>query len=52
MAGRDFVKPEDLIKVDTPVLAHRVMLSPEKEMEGLTTADIISQIIKKIEVPR
>ncbi|MCZ4243444.1 AAA family ATPase [Pedobacter punctiformis] len=52
MAGRDFVTPEDIIKVATPVLAHRVMLSPEKEMEGLTPADIIAQIIKKIEVPR
>lgn len=52
MAGRDFVTPEDIIKVATPVLAHRIMLSPEKEMEGLTPADIIAQIIKKIEVPR
>lgn len=52
MAGRDFVTPDDIVKVATPVLAHRVMLSPEKEMEGLTPADIIAQIIKKIEVPR
>ncbi|WP_316802658.1 MoxR family ATPase [Pedobacter nototheniae] len=52
MAGRDFVTPEDIIKVATPVLAHRIMLSPEKEMEGLTAADIVAQIIKKIEVPR
>lgn len=52
MAGRDFVTPEDIIKVATPVLAHRIMLSPEKEMEGLTSADIVAQIIKKLEVPR
>lgn len=52
MSGRDFVIPEDIAKVTAPVLAHRVMLSPEKEMEGLTAADIINQIIKKIEVPR
>jgi len=52
MAGRDFVTPDDIIKVATPVLAHRIMLSPEKEMEGLSTADVIAQIIKKIEVPR
>lgn len=52
MAGRDFVTPDDIIKVATPVLVHRIMLSPEKEMEGLTPADIITQIIKKIEVPR
>ena len=52
MAGRDFVTPDDIIKMAIPVLSHRVMLSPEKEMEGLTSADIITQIIKKIEVPR
>ena len=52
MAGRDFVTPDDIVKVATPVLAHRIMLSPEKEMEGLSTADVIAQIIKKIEVPR
>lgn len=52
MAGRDFVTPDDIVKVATPVLAHRIMLSPEKEMEGITTADVVAQIIKKIEVPR
>lgn len=49
---RDFVTPEDIIAVAAPVLAHRILLSPEKEMEGLTTTDIVNQIIKKIEVPR
>ncbi|RZK78337.1 MAG: MoxR family ATPase [Pedobacter sp.] len=52
MNGRDFVTPDDIIKVAAPVLAHRVMLTPDKEMEGLTTKDIIAQIIQTIEVPR
>lgn len=52
MEGRDFVTPEDIIKVAVPVLAHRIMLTPDKEMEGLTTADIVAQIIQKIEIPR
>lgn len=52
MQGRDFVTPEDIIKVAAPVLAHRIMLTPDKEMEGLTTSDIIAQIIQKIEIPR
>jgi MoxR-like ATPase len=52
MAGRDFVTPDDIVKVASPVLAHRIMLSPEKEMEGLSTAEVILQIVKKIEVPR
>ncbi|WP_029274454.1 AAA family ATPase [Pedobacter borealis] len=50
--NRDFVTPEDIIAVAGPVLAHRILLSPEKEMEGLTTSDIVNQIVKKIEVPR
>jgi MoxR-like ATPase len=52
MQGRDFVTPEDIIKVASPVLSHRIMLTPDKEMEGLTTNDIVAQIIQKIEVPR
>lgn len=52
MQGRDFVTPEDIIKVAVPVLAHRIMLSPDKEMEGLTPSDIVAQIIQKIEIPR
>ena len=52
MQGRDFVTPEDIIRVAPPVLSHRIMLTPDKEMEGLTTSDIVAQIIQKIEVPR
>jgi MoxR-like ATPase len=50
--GRDFVTPDDIIKVAAPVLAHRIMLTPDKEMEGLTSKDIVAQIIQTIEVPR
>jgi MoxR-like ATPase len=52
MRGRDFVTPDDIKFVATPVLKHRVMLTPEKEMEGITTKEVIRQIIEKIEVPR
>jgi MoxR-like ATPase len=50
--GRDFVTPDDIIYVTAPVLRHRIMLTPDKEMEGATPDDIIAQIIHKIEVPR
>jgi MoxR-like ATPase len=50
--GRDFITPEDIIATAVPVLRHRIMLTPEKEMEGLTADEVIHQIIKKIEVPR
>jgi len=50
--GRDFVTPDDIILMSKPVLRHRIMLTPDKEMEGVTPDDIIGQIIQKIEVPR
>jgi len=50
--GRDFVTPEDIKTVAVPALRHRVMLTPDKEMEGLTTDEVVKQIIDKIEVPR
>ena len=50
--GRDFVTPEDIKFVTTPVLKHRVMLTPEKEMEGISSTDVIKQIAEQIEIPR
>lgn len=50
--GRDFVIPEDVINMAAPVLRHRIMLSPEKEMEGLLPDGLIDSIIKNLEVPR
>ena len=52
MRGRDFVTPEDIIYVAPSVFRHRLVLTPEKEMEGAATDDVISQIIQSIEVPR
>lgn len=50
--GRDFVIPEDIQYMVTPVLRHRIILSPEKEMEGGTADSLIKELLKKIEVPR
>jgi MoxR-like ATPase len=50
--GRDFVTPEDVQELAPAVLRHRIILTPEKEMEGSTPDDIIQQILKKVEVPR
>ena len=52
ISGRDFVTPDDIQRVAYPVLNHRILLSPEKEMEGLVSEDIIKEIIQSIEVPR
>jgi MoxR-like ATPase len=52
MNGRDFVVPEDILYVIPPVLRHRLVLSPETEMEGRTADDIVRQIIQSLEIPR
>ena len=52
MRGRDFVTPDDIQFVAYPVLNHRIILTPEREMEGYDAQDVIKDIIKKIEVPR
>jgi len=52
LQGRDFVTPEDIVRISFPVLRHRILLTPEKEMEGVNTDQIITQVIHKIEVPR
>lgn len=50
--GRDFVTPEDVKTLAVPVLRHRVMLTPDREMEGLQVDEVIRQIVNKVEVPR
>lgn len=52
MSGRDFVTPEDIKRAAIPVLQHRVIVTPEREMEGITTKQIIKQIIEAVEIPR
>ena len=52
MRGRDFVTPDDIQFVAYPVLNHRVILTPEREMEGIPVEQVIKDIIQKIEVPR
>ena len=52
MNGRDFVTPDDIRYVSYPVLNHRIILTPEREMEGYDTAAVVNDIIKTVEVPR
>ena len=52
MEGRNFVTPDDIRYVSYPVLNHRVILTPEREMEGYTSREVLDDIVKKIEVPR
>ncbi|MDQ3277930.1 MAG: MoxR family ATPase [Bacteroidota bacterium] len=50
--GRDFVTPDDILEVVPPVLRHRLILSPDKEMEGVTEDVVIKQIIQSMDIPR
>jgi MoxR-like ATPase len=50
--GRDFVTPDDILQIAPPVLRHRIILSPDKEMEGVTEDAVIQQIIQSLDIPR
>jgi len=50
--ARDFVTPEDILEMAAPVMRHRIILTPEKEMEGITPDELIRNITSNIEVPR
>jgi len=52
MSGRDFVIPDDIVYAAPSVLRHRLLLTPDKEMEGITTDDVIKQVIHSLEIPR
>ncbi|QWX84672.1 MoxR family ATPase [Cellulophaga sp. HaHaR_3_176] len=50
--GRDFVMPTDVKRAMVPVLNHRIILTPEREMEGMSTDSVINMIVDSVEVPR
>ncbi|MBK6612285.1 MAG: MoxR family ATPase [Sphingobacteriales bacterium] len=52
LRNRDFVKPEDIQYLAAPVMNHRILLSPEKEMEGGTASQVINLLMQQTEVPR
>jgi MoxR-like ATPase len=52
MDGRDFLLPDDVKSAALPVLRHRILLKPEADLEGLSTDQIINQVIAAVEVPK
>lgn len=50
--GRDFITPDDIKKVVAPILCHRIILTPEREMEGYAAEKMIKDLIQTIEIPR
>lgn len=51
LAGRDFVSPDDIQDMAFDVLRHRIILSYEAEAQGMTTDDVIRELINRIAVP-
>jgi MoxR-like ATPase len=52
LSGRDFVIPEDVKNIAKPTLRHRIILTPDAEMEGVNADEVLDNIFSKIEVPR
>ncbi|MBV6644674.1 MAG: MoxR family ATPase [Cyclobacteriaceae bacterium] len=52
ISGRDFVTPEDIQYLFKPVVQHRISLSPEAELQGISIEEVTNQIIQQVEVPK
>jgi MoxR-like ATPase len=52
MDGRDYLLPDDVKAAALPVLRHRILLKPEADLEGLTSDQVIAQVIASVEVPK
>ncbi len=52
MDGRDYLLPDDVKAAALPVLRHRILLKPEADLEGLTSDQVIKQVISAVEVPK
>ncbi len=50
--GRDYLLPDDVKAVALPVLRHRLLLKPEADLEGLTTDQVVQQILSTVEIPK
>jgi MoxR-like ATPase len=52
LAGRDFLTPDDVKALAGPVLRHRLVLKAESEIEGVTAAEAVGEVLSRVEVPR
>lgn len=50
--GNDYVKPDDVKKMIYPVMRHRILLSGEKEIEGMDADKMIELVLNKVQIPR
>ncbi|EAU64978.1 methanol dehydrogenase regulatory protein [Stigmatella aurantiaca DW4/3-1] len=52
LRGRHFVTPDDVRFLAGPVLKHRLLLSPDAELDGATPSDVLREVVQSVEVPR
>jgi MoxR-like ATPase len=52
LVGRDFVTPDDVKIVAKPTLRHRIILTAEAEMEGISVDEVLENLFSKVEIPR
>ena len=50
--GRDYAIPDDVKRLYTPAMRHRIVLGPSAEIEGRTSVDVLENILNQIEAPR
>ncbi|WP_435064609.1 AAA family ATPase [Halobaculum sp. EA56] len=51
LAGREFVTPDDVKRVATPVLAHRLVLTPDATVDDVAKADVLAAVLDRVAVP-
>ena len=51
-SGRDYAVPDDVVQIALPALRHRVMLTAEAEVEGHKVDDLLTELVRSVEVPR
>jgi MoxR-like ATPase len=52
MEGRDYLIPDDVKAAAPPVLRHRLMIKPEAELEGITSDQVVAEVLAAVEVPK
>jgi MoxR-like ATPase len=51
MRGREFVTPDDVKRVAQPVLAHRVVLTPDAQVNNVEKSSIVDRVLNEVPVP-
>ena len=51
LAEREFATPDDVKRVATPVLAHRLVLTPDATVENVAKGDVLADVLSRVDVP-